>query len=88
MDPSSTPDPLPASLTNREVEVLTLIGEGLSNREIAHRLFVSEATVKTHINNLFAKDAPVCLSCSLNGYDASTYDLPGRFTYIEANVKF
>jgi iron complex outermembrane receptor protein len=40
------------------------------------------------INNLFAKDAPVCLSCSLNGYDASTYDLPGRFTYIEANVKF
>jgi DNA-binding NarL/FixJ family response regulator len=48
-------EPLPADLTRREVEVLTLIGEGLSNREIAHRLFVSEATVKTHINNLFAK---------------------------------
>jgi DNA-binding NarL/FixJ family response regulator len=46
---------LPADLTPREREVLTLIGEGLSNRAIAQRLFVSEATVKTHINNLFAK---------------------------------
>ena len=42
-------------LTPRENEVLALIAEGLSNREIARRLFVSEATVKTHINNLFAK---------------------------------
>jgi ATP/maltotriose-dependent transcriptional regulator MalT len=35
--------------------VLGLIGEGLNNAEIAQRLFVSTATVKTHINNLFAK---------------------------------
>ena len=42
-------------LTPRELEVLTLIGEGLSNRAIAAKLVVSEATVKTHINNLFAK---------------------------------
>ncbi len=40
------------------------------------------------INNLFGKEPPVCLSCSLNGYDASNYDLPGRFTYIQANLKF
>jgi DNA-binding NarL/FixJ family response regulator len=54
--PARTADtPLPADLTPREREVLTLIGEGLSNRAIAQRLFVSEATVKTHINNLFAK---------------------------------
>jgi len=42
-------------LTAREREVLDLIGEGLRNGEIAQRLFISEATVKTHINNLFAK---------------------------------
>jgi DNA-binding NarL/FixJ family response regulator len=42
-------------LTTREREVLDLIGEGLRNGEIARRLFISEATVKTHINNLFAK---------------------------------
>ncbi|MFE6909656.1 response regulator transcription factor [Streptomyces erythrochromogenes] len=47
--------PLPADLTPREREVLALIGQGLSNRGIAERLFISEATVKTHINNLFAK---------------------------------
>ena len=29
------------------------------------------------VNNVFDKDPPICLSCSLNGYDASTYDIPG-----------
>ena len=47
--------PLPADLTRREREVLALIGQGLPNRAIAERLFISEATVKTHINNLFTK---------------------------------
>ncbi|ADG78601.1 response regulator transcription factor [Tsukamurella paurometabola] len=45
----------PVDLTPRETEVLQLIAEGLANRDIAARLFVSESTVKTHINNLFAK---------------------------------
>ncbi|MFB7945229.1 response regulator [Kitasatospora phosalacinea] len=49
--------PLPDGLTQREAEVLALIAAGLSNAEIAGRLFVSPATVKTHINNLFAKTA-------------------------------
>lgn len=44
-----------SELTPREHEVLQLIGDGLNNTEIADRLFVSTATVKTHINNLFAK---------------------------------
>ncbi|MFD8708731.1 response regulator transcription factor [Kitasatospora sp. NPDC059648] len=45
----------PDGLTNREVDVLRLIAEGLSNPEIAGTLFIEEATVKTHINNVFAK---------------------------------
>lgn len=53
--PAAPEQPLPADLTRREREVLTLIGQGLPNRAIAEKLFISEATVKTHINNLFAK---------------------------------
>lgn len=52
------PAPEPAvavPLTAREREVLDLIGQGLRNVEIAQRLTISEATVKTHINNLFTK---------------------------------
>ena len=46
---------LPHGLTPREAEVLALIAQGLSNGEIASKLFVSEATVKSHVNHLFAK---------------------------------
>ncbi|HEY9367472.1 response regulator transcription factor [Streptomyces sp.] len=44
-----------ADLTFRESEVLTLIGQGLSNAEIAVRLTITDHTVKTHINRVFAK---------------------------------
>ena len=47
--------PLPDGLSAREGEVLRLIAAGHSNREIATALFVSEATVKTHVNNIFGK---------------------------------
>jgi DNA-binding NarL/FixJ family response regulator len=45
----------PDGLTPREAEVLGLVAEGLSNREIAARLYLTEATVKTHVNHIFAK---------------------------------
>lgn len=50
-----TPGSWPDGLTDREGEILLLIGSGLENREIANRLFIGNATVKTHINRIFAK---------------------------------
>jgi DNA-binding NarL/FixJ family response regulator len=49
--PSGAPD----DLTPREIEVLSLIAEGLTNAEIAGALVVSAATVKSHVNHIFAK---------------------------------
>ena len=51
----ASPPGLPDDLTLREVEVLKLIAAGLSNREIADNLVLSNATVKTHINRIFYK---------------------------------
>jgi ATP/maltotriose-dependent transcriptional regulator MalT len=44
-----------AGMTRREVEVLALVAEGLSNRQIAERLVVSEHTVHSHLANLYAR---------------------------------
>lgn len=46
---------LPEPLTPREIDVVRLVADGLSNKQVARRLFVSEATVKTHLNHVLAK---------------------------------
>ncbi|MBE7187535.1 response regulator transcription factor [Jatrophihabitans endophyticus] len=56
--PSDRPEPADAGdtgLTRREVDVVRLVAEGLSNQQIARRLVVSEATVKTHLNHVLSK---------------------------------
>ena len=44
-----------AELTERELEVLTLLASGLSNAELAERLFLSETTIKTHVSSILRK---------------------------------
>jgi DNA-binding NarL/FixJ family response regulator len=57
--PGTAPGPRPADppdgLTHREAEILNLIAQGLTNGEIAAQLFLSNHTIKTHINRIFAK---------------------------------
>lgn len=52
--PSSLP-PTPDPLTQRELEVLRLVAQGLENPEIAEKLVISEATVRTHVSNILGK---------------------------------
>ena len=53
--PTLSEQPLIEPLSERELEVLGLVAEGLSNREIAERLFISVGTVKTHVHNICGK---------------------------------
>jgi DNA-binding NarL/FixJ family response regulator len=52
---AAAPAPAPDGLTQREVEILALIARGHTNPEIAAQLFLSNHTIKTHINRIFAK---------------------------------
>ena len=55
VQPAAPPISPPDGLTQREVEILSLIARGLTNPEIAEHLFLSNHTIKTHINRIFAK---------------------------------
>jgi DNA-binding NarL/FixJ family response regulator len=49
------PEPLPDPLTDRETEILRWLSGGPTNKEIAHRLYITEGTVKNHVTNILAK---------------------------------
>ncbi len=78
--PAAAPEaPGEDDLTPRESEVLRLIAAGRSNREIARALFVSEATVKTHVNRIFAKTASRDRTQAMRyAYDHGYADPPGQ----------
>jgi NarL family two-component system response regulator LiaR len=54
-EPIQTPDITVDPLTEREVEVLGLVAQGLSNEDIAQRLIIAERTVRTHVSNILGK---------------------------------
>ncbi len=78
--PAAAPEaPGEDDLTPRESEVLRLIAAGKSNREIARALFVSEATVKTHVNRIFAKTGSRDRTQAMRyAYDHGYADPPGQ----------
>ncbi|MDB6164501.1 MAG: TonB-dependent receptor [Xanthomonadaceae bacterium] len=53
-----------------------------------HSMGIDGLKLAIGANNIFNKSPPVCVSCSLNGYDAGTYDLPFRFWYVSADFRF
>jgi DNA-binding NarL/FixJ family response regulator len=53
--PQSDPTPYTVKLSRRETEIIRLIAQGLSNRDIGERLLVSERTVQTHVSRIFSK---------------------------------
>ena len=54
-NPITPPTPTPSELSEREIEVLRLIADGLSNKEIAEKLFIAEGTAKNHVSNILSK---------------------------------
>lgn len=53
--PAASPGPLTEALTDREKQILIYLGNGVSNKEMARRIFVSENTVKFHLKNIYSK---------------------------------
>jgi DNA-binding NarL/FixJ family response regulator len=75
--PNPPPDDDPETgLSPRETEVLRLIATGQSNREIARTLFVSEATIKTHVNRIFAKTGSRNRAQAIHYAHANGYTTP------------
>jgi DNA-binding NarL/FixJ family response regulator len=54
-DPDSAPPVWPEALTEREREIIRLVGKGLSNKDIAYELSISDSTVRHHMTSIFDK---------------------------------
>lgn len=76
-----TPGIAPHALTTREIEVLGLIAEGLSNKEIASHLYISTKTASVHVSNILRKlDVPARGAAVALAYREAIIDLPGAQT--------
>ena len=78
--PSPVVRPSRVELTDREADVLALVGRGLSNTEIGQHLHVAPATVKTYVGRLLAKlDAPARVHLVIHAYESGLV-IPGSPT--------
>lgn len=75
----SNPNTADNSLSTNELDA-TLYNDLV----VSYQLGGDDLSLSFGINNFLDEDPPICISCSLNGYDASTYDIPGRFYYLRA----
>jgi DNA-binding NarL/FixJ family response regulator len=57
LDQQEKREKVATSLTRREIEIVTMVARGLANRDIGEALFISEATVKTHLHSIYEKTA-------------------------------
>jgi DNA-binding NarL/FixJ family response regulator len=77
-----------ATLTEREREIISLIGDGMKNREIASRLFISEITVRHHLSSIFSKlEVADRLSLAIYAYQFGLAKTPDRPTVSGDNVQ-
>lgn len=73
-------------LTDNSLSLNTLDSTMFNDAQVTYRpsRMDGNLSITLGINNIFSEDPPACYSCSLNGYDPSTYDMPGNFTYLRA----
>ncbi|PPU93298.1 TonB-dependent receptor [Xanthomonas albilineans] len=76
--------------SNQVAGTNTLAAMTYHDAQVGYRFdWLKGLTVSGGVNNVFDKNPPICLSCSLNGYDASTYAIPGgRYLYARVDAKF
>ncbi|KAF1014801.1 MAG: Vitamin B12 transporter BtuB [Stenotrophomonas maltophilia] len=76
--------------SNQAAGTNTLSATTFHDLQVGYRVdWMKGLQLSVGLNNVFDKDPPICLSCSLNGYDASTYDIPrGRYWYLRADLRF
>lgn len=83
-------DPTPAPLDGFGTVPTNTLGSTIYNDvhvTFGTRLFGADSSLTVGVENIFDEDPPICLSCSLNGYDPSTYRIPGRFLFGRLSVR-
>ena len=92
--------PPTSPLTGRYISAVRETADGANNNRLNSTFYtdiqgrwtprfglVDELGLAVGINNLFDQDPPGCISCGLNNFDPTTYDVPGRYFYARAAIK-